>query len=485
MKTIKKILWLLILQFLVILSAEAQHFGTDSLQTYLNYALENNPGIQAKYQEYKAALQKIPQAASLPDPELTFGLYPQPMEIVSGKQLADIQLMQMFPWFGTLKYAKEEMTLMAKAGYESVQDARLQLYYDVMKSWYELYKTQRNISNTQENIALLSKIEQLSLIKYKTGGSVQGSPSKPIQNVVQLSPQNASSMSGGNAMSGGMKPQAETSASEGMAMGSGSASSSAGGLSSVLRLQMEKAELENELEVLKQNRKTQLAGFNALLNRPAEVDIFVPDTMEIVSVDPTLLSLKDSFQGQPMLEMIRYESASIRAKSEMIKRMGYPMLGAGLSYSVINKSDMSTSMMNGKDMLMPMLKVSLPIYRSKYKAMKLENDANASASDSRYTEAANSLRTSYYEALATYYNQVRARKLYSTQENLMRKITDLSVRDFSVSGIGLADVLRNLQELHNYQLQAEEAACDVNTAVAYLVRLSGQNILSDKLKQQQ
>ena len=50
---------------------------------------------------------------------------------VEGKQVADFELMQMFPWFGTLKYAKDEMSLMAKASYESLKDARLQLFYEV------------------------------------------------------------------------------------------------------------------------------------------------------------------------------------------------------------------------------------------------------------------------------------------------------------------------------------------------------------------
>ncbi len=54
--------------------------------------------------------------------------------------------------------------------------------------------------------------------------------------------------------------------------------------------------------------------------------------------------------------------------------MGYPMIGLGVNYSVINKNEMSTSAMNGKDMIMPMVTVTLPIYRKKYKAMQTEAD---------------------------------------------------------------------------------------------------------------
>jgi len=50
------------------------------------------------------------------------------MELVNGNQLADIRLMQMFPWFGVLKYAKDEMSLMAKAKFELFRDSKLQVF---------------------------------------------------------------------------------------------------------------------------------------------------------------------------------------------------------------------------------------------------------------------------------------------------------------------------------------------------------------------
>ncbi|MDR1610765.1 MAG: transporter, partial [Candidatus Symbiothrix sp.] len=81
---------------------------TDSLPGYLQIAAENNPGVKADFLVYQAALQKVPQAGALQDPQLDFGFFLQPMEIIDGKQVADIKLMQMFPWFGTRKAARTE-----------------------------------------------------------------------------------------------------------------------------------------------------------------------------------------------------------------------------------------------------------------------------------------------------------------------------------------------------------------------------------------
>src|SRR5664279_4657294 len=82
----------------------------DSLLRYLEIAAKNNPGVLQKFSEYQAALQKIPQVGSLPDPELSVGVFLSPMELIDGKQVADIRLMQMVPWFGVLKYGKDEMS---------------------------------------------------------------------------------------------------------------------------------------------------------------------------------------------------------------------------------------------------------------------------------------------------------------------------------------------------------------------------------------
>jgi hypothetical protein len=114
----------------------------DSLLQYLEIAAKNNPVVLQKFTEYQIALQKIPQVGGLTDPELSLGVFLKPMELVNGNQVADIRLMQMFPWFGVLKNAKDEMSLMANAKFEFFRDAKLQVFYDVQKALVN-YKIRR------------------------------------------------------------------------------------------------------------------------------------------------------------------------------------------------------------------------------------------------------------------------------------------------------------------------------------------------------
>ncbi|MCK9207419.1 MAG: TolC family protein [Salinivirgaceae bacterium] len=473
--TIYKLVLLSLIAISVSIVAKSQQ-QSDSLLHYLEIAAKNNPAVLQKFNEYQAALQKIPQVGSLPDPELSMGIFLSPMELVSGNQVADIRLMQMFPWFGVIKNAKDEMSLMAKAKYESFRDAKLQVFFEVQSTWYDLYKIQQNIDISEKNIEILRTLERLSLVKYKS--SQTGSSNSTISggNMSNVNTQNTSSGSTGmNSMGGNTNnnPSA-TSNQQNTSMQSNSmgSTSSGSGLADLYRIQIEIGELENNIALLKNQQNTIIARFNSFLNRPVKSTVSLPDTLKPDSLGTSLLAVSDSMlANNPMLGMLQYEQQSLEARKKMVSRMGYPMVGLGVNYSLINKSDMSTSAMNGKDMIMPMVTVTLPIYRKKYKAMQTEADLMKSATEQGYNAASNSLQTEYYEALQFYQDAQRRMKLYENQSQLAKKSLDIMIKSFSTSGTGLSDLLRIRQQLLDYETKQVEAVTDYNTAIAWLKRL--------------
>jgi len=177
------------------------------------------------------------------------------------------------------------------------------------------------------------------------------------------------------------------------------------------------------------------------------------------------------FSRNPMLGMLAYEQQSLTARTKMQKQMGLPMVGVGVNYSVISKSEMSTSPMNGQDMIMPMLTVTLPIYREKYKAMQVETTFIKSASQQNYQATVNALQTQYYEALQQYNDAQRRMKLYDSQSQLAKKSLDISIKTFSSSASNLSDILRIRQQLFDYELKQVEAVVEFNKAEALIKRL--------------
>jgi outer membrane protein TolC len=447
----------------------------DSLLLYLEIAAKNNPTVLQRFSEYQAALQRVPQVGSLPDPEFSAGVFLSPMELVSGNQVADLRLMQMFPWFGVLKYAKDEMSLMAKAKFELFRDAKLQVFYDVQRTWYDLYKVQKDISISERNIEILKLIERLALVRFKsaslenTGTSSQSSATSSIS-----SSGTNTSASGMQTMGGGQSNTGSSGSSQASSMQTGTMGSSSGssGLADIYRIQIESSDLENNIALLKNQKNSIIAKFNTYLNRSVTSPVYTYENITRDSLEFSLTVVSDSMlANNPMLGMLDFEKQSLEARKKMVTRMGYPMVGLGLNYSVIGKSAMSTSSMNGKDMIMPMAVFTLPIYRKKYTAMQKEADFLREATVANYQATANSLQSEYYQAVLLYQDALRRVKLYENQFQLASKSLDLMLKSFSTSSSGLTDVLRIRQQTLDYELRQVEAVADLNTAIAWLKRL--------------
>lgn len=450
--------------------------ATDSLNYYLEIAEKNNPTVMQRYNEYQAALQKIPQASSLPDPQLEMGFFLSPMELMAGNQVADVKLMQMFPWFGVLKNAKDEMSLMAKAKYEAFVDAKLQVYLDVQSIWFDLYKVRQNLIISANNLELLKTIERLSIAKLKTGSTSNASNSasgKMQGNGASGLSASSGGMSDGmnnNARSSGLVTSAKAngvSAPMNAAMSSGNSS-----LVDIYRIQTEIQELENSILLLKNEKQIIQSKFNSQLNRNLQLPVAVINSLPVEPLDIAYLTVSDSmFVNNPMLTMLKYDQLSIDARKRMQQKMGLPMVGVGLNYSVISKSEMSTSPMNGQDMIMPMLSVTLPIYRKKYKAMQTESGYLKAASKNNYVATANALKIAYLEALQQYQDAKRRIKLYQNQRELTQKSVDILLKSFAASTVGLTEIVQVQQQMLDYEMKEVEAVVDYNKAISQLKRL--------------
>jgi outer membrane protein TolC len=451
----------------------------DSLLHYMETAAKKNPLVMQRFLEYQAALQKIPQAGSLSDPQLDIGVYLSPMELVSGKQAAEIKLMQMFPWFGVLRNAKDEMSQMANAKFEQFRDTKLQVYYDVNRVWNELYRTRKDISISEKNIEILRIIERLALIRYKTAPTGRGSA--PSGSNLPSSSQNAvpGSSSGMQGMTGtqGNQPAGSSQSQSDMQSSSMPSTSPGASLTDLYQIQIESGDLRNNIALLKNQEQTITAQFNSYLDRPPLMPVFTGDTIiaDTLTINAGLQA--DSIIANPMLKMINYEKKSYDARKKMVTGMGFPMVGLGLNYALIYKNEMTgdemtpPSPMNGKDMIMPMVSITIPIYRKKYNAMKKEADLLGAAARQNYISTANSLRNEYFQAIQQYQDAKRRVRLYEEQYQLASKSLDIILKSFSVSASNLTDVLRIRQQTLDYELNKTGAITDLNTSAAFLRRL--------------
>ena len=475
----------ILLSALWYLPSQAQ--TTDSLSYYLETAARNNPSVNSSFALYKASLEKIPQAGAFSDPELEMGFFFKPMEQLSGKQVADFTLMQMFPWFGTRKAALNEATEMARMAYEQFRETRNNLFYEVKSQWYQLNNLNEQYKNTAANLELLKQLEQLALSRY-TASSVPGRPTPsvapPVTSPVPQTPANnsmggmenmgtspstASATPGGNTTMSGMGGSMA-----GGTMGSGSS----GSMSDVLRIQIEMAELENNLEALRSNRKAAEAQFNSLLNRDQDLPVQTSDSLaqKLFSIEDNAV-LDSIILSNPMLSMLEAEANAYKAKAEMDKKMSLPMFGIGLQYSIMakNSEEMARmsgmSNMNGMDMVMPMIKISIPIFRRKYNAQQRESRHYREASELKYEDTLNQLHAEYIALKQQLADASRKIDLYAKQQDLSRSTYQLMIREFSAGTTSLTDIIQLERQLLDYSLKKSEAVAGYNTLIAGLEKL--------------
>jgi len=446
-----------------------------TLEDYLIIAAENNPNLKSKYFQYQAALERVPQAGALPDPQLGFSFFIMPMERYIGDQVGSISLMQMFPWFGTLGAAKDEMTSMAKAKLEEFNEAKSMLFYEVRVNWYALHLLEKEIAITKENIELLKTMEQIALTRFQSGGQSSGSSSSGIMR----SSGNKSTGSSGNGM-GGMNRQGQTSTgntstSRNMPqVGKMEKMGSSGSMIDVLRVQMEINELQNNLALLEDNKIPFIARLNQLLNRTGNEPVILSDSIMAAQMPLAITDIPDSIRNNnPMLKMLEQEEAAFLSQEKMNRKMGLPMIGVGLQYDIFKPRDNSESMMNGRNMLMPMASVTIPLWRKKYTASVRESDFMRQSVIEQKKDVSNLLMVNFEDALKDFKDADRRVKLYQDQTSLANQALNILIVQYTTEGSNFEEVLRMQQQLWDYRLKYLDALIDGNIAGAMMRRLMG------------
>ncbi|MFT4072905.1 MAG: TolC family protein [Dysgonamonadaceae bacterium] len=462
---------------------------SDSLSHYLEVAGRNNRNVKSDFLLYQASLQKIPQAGAYEDPKLDIGFFLKPMQLVDGKQVAQFTLMQMFPWFGTRKAARTEAQQMAQMAFEKFRDTRDNLFLEVYSQWFDLCSLKQQILNAKDNRKLLDQLHTLAVRKFSSPTISSGySFSVPASKKDASSPSSSGSGMAGMSSSGGSLSSSNSSSSSGMtSMGGGAAAmnSTSTGMSEVLRIELEQAELENQIVNLESELKAASARFNALLNRHGMSELYVPDSFEKI---PFILNLNNASlqmgSRNPMLTMIDSEIKSYDARADMQKKMSYPMFGIGLQYMMINKGGIATSSsssmstdessmsnMGGMNMVMPMVSVTIPLYRNKYKAQQRETQLLKQAGIAKREATQQMLEAQLLSQKEQLENADRNISLQEKQEKLAETAYQLAVKEFISGKNELNNVLQIQRQLLDYRLNKWNAIAGYNKQVAQIKKL--------------
>ena len=442
-------------------------FG-QTLDDYLLEAAENNPELQAQFARYQASLERVNQAGALPDPEISMGVFIQKMETLMGDQKADVSIMQMFPWFGMLKVQEEEAALMAEAQYEGFREAKNNLFLQVKETYYQLYLADQRRLIALENKKILETLERVALTKFGSGASAEA-----IIMPAPSSPPAAQEMGSGGSMNmgGGMPATASSPSSGGMAAMGGGAS---GKMTDVLRAQIQLKEIDNEIAQLEEERRIWQVKFNLLLNRETGMEVAMPEELEEPEIDLVRYEdmLDSAIQYNPMVKMLVLDGEAAAKQAEMAKLEGRPMFGVGVNYMYYSARPAMGSIGGahggavdympggmGGNMVMPMVSITLPLNRKKYRSMVKSSELLREASLQQQKAVENELSSMLEEMLSELRSHDRNARLYEEQAKLLRQTLDLMLADYATATGTFEELLAVQQQLLDYRLK------DINNKV--------------------
>jgi outer membrane protein TolC len=369
---------------------------------------------------------------------------------------------------------------MALAQYEVFREAQNRLFFQVKNTWYQLYQLEEEIRIVQENLEILNQYDRLALIRFQSAGTGSGTGQGAMQGNAPMKEGTGSSPgSGMGSMTGGMNTGSGGTPSTGRSTSLPGTSMAGGGssMSDVLRVKMEIKELENTLALLLDSRFPLQAEFNQLLNRDIDEDVSITDRLEASFINIESLALLDSItQNNPMLKMLEAEEEAYEAQKRMAKLEGRPMLGAGVTYMPFSPRSENGMPMGGDDMVMPMVRLSIPIYRKKYNAMQKEAELRQSAVRERRENTVNQLSTEWANARRSLNDAQRRVSLYGEQTDLARQTLNLLMVSYSTDGKAFEEVLRVQQQLLDYQLKLIAAITDQHTTLAMLENLAATHL---------
>lgn len=408
---------ILSLFFLISLSGIAQE-TKETLNEYLKIAAENNQGLKAKFNDYMAAMEKVAQVGTLPDPQFAFGYFIQPVETRLGPQKATFGLKQAFPWFGLLESKEDVATNLAKAKYELFENSKSNLFFEVKTAFYNYYFMEKAIKITKDNIDILRIFKNLSLVKIESGKA---------------------------------------------------------SIVDELRVELELNDLENQLTLFKDTKNVFQTKFNNLLNRNTSTKIDVPKQLWQDKMPFENLTLLDSiYSNNHEIKSIDYKLNAFVNQENVAKKEGLPKFNIGINYIIVGKNSNSSDSNNGKDVLLfPSIGVTIPIYRKKYKAMIKEAQYMQKSEIAKKKDKRNMLNTIYKNTYKDFIDSDRRIHLNNKQSNIAKKVLDVLITSYSTNSKDFEEVLRIERQLLTYKLAYQKALIDKNAAVAFMHYLLG------------
>ena len=386
-----------------------------SLNGLLNDLQSINPSLKALNKEYQAALEWEGQVSQLPDPVFQTGYFLSRPETRVGPQILQFGVSQNLPWKGTIAARKNLMNSKAEVKKESVEIADLNFQHLIKNAWLDLYKIQEQQNIIQEYIQIYSVLEQLVLTKIENGSAQ---------------------------------------------------------LDDALNIQVALLELNQQLQILELEKRTPQIGINRILNRDLNTSININEKLKLFSWSTVFENgLENIESSHPLFQQYIKEKQVALNEIQLNALENKPAFTVGLNYVILSPIEDALIVGNGRNILMPSVKLNLPIQRQKYQSRNQEMEINLARIEDKKAEAINDFLSHIENAKVLIETAELKNELYITQLRTLDAAVEIRQTRFSTDSEGLDALLQLHEEMITYELKILDSILDTHRAKFEIERI--------------
>jgi len=365
-----------------------------SVESFIEMAYEHNPGLEAMRLQYASAKEKAGQVADYPDPTVSLGLGVLPIETRLGAQRLKIGVTQMIPWKGLLA-AKQEMVASQAEIYANIDQVKaIDIGFEIRSAYSKLVFLKDKEEVIESKLELLDVLEDLAKSAVRSGK---------------------------------------------------------GKLSNVLLIQRSREGLESDLGILQKQKERPTININRWAGRVLSEPIEVVSDLSLLKTEEELLQFANS--DHPQYQILENQIKASQKAIELTSFESKPKIGVGLDYAFIDgRKDVSGLAGNGRDVLMPMGSISIPLHTDRYTAKRQEEKLKQEAIQSTMQD----IQEMYAAEIAAAYSQSELSLLEIERVEGLKSITretlDLMRTEYASEGTRFEELLRLEMELIDYDL---------------------------------
>ncbi len=393
-----------------------------TLQAATELAVRDNPDL-AQIQARAKAMAAIPaQEGALPDPQISINALNLPVNTFNLHQEDMTQLgggiSQAIPFPGKLALREQAAAFEAEAASQNVTEARWRLLSEVKTTWWLIYYLDRTLQITDSNYVLLQQFVEIARTKYEVGEGLQ---------------------------------------------------------QDVLLAQLELSKLLDQQLMLKASRRNAAASLNALLDKPANSEVRLPETiaLQLPILKQENLLYQQAETSRAILEGNRLGINAAQSRLDLAKKGYLPDFTVDASYGA--RADTPSGIQRA-NMLSLNLSINVPIFAAQKQA-KAVDQRNSELMQEKYAlqDEWNKVRSQITQGYNDYQRAKDQVVLFETGIVPQARQTVASMlAGYQVNKVDFLNLVRSQITLFEYETQYWKAFTEANQFLAQLSAAVGE-----------